>query len=264
MSATNRGGRRVEHDFYESPRWAVRRLLEHSDQRFMFTTPGLRYVEPAAGRGHIIRCVNECLAVSNHAPNWTALEIDERHETELKRVVGAGNAFICDSLQHGTDAPVTVPGKTSVPNAVSNSRGPFLYDIAITNPPFALAFEFVSHWRPRVQHLYLLLRLGFLESEERSGYLREDEPDLYILPDRCEFAMSVKCKVAGPRNCGFREMRPFPCERPKKCPGCGGTVSIVTADSAAYSWFHWWPGQTGKYRILNSTPVEERKAGHDR
>jgi len=75
MSATGRGRERDEHDFYETPAWCVHRLLEAVPQ-----LPGGAWLEPCAGKGAIIRAVNE---VRKDPIHWTAVEIDPSHRDDL-------------------------------------------------------------------------------------------------------------------------------------------------------------------------------------
>jgi hypothetical protein len=53
---------------------------------------------------------------------------------------------------------------------LEHSLGPGISSI-ITNPPFALADEFARHALALCPHVYLLLRLAFLESERRTALL---------------------------------------------------------------------------------------------
>jgi hypothetical protein len=97
-----------------------------------------------------------------------------------------------------------------------------LFDLVLTNPPFSLAMEFIRACEKLATHRIFLLRLNFLGSEERSNYIRQTRPDIYVLPNRPSF-------VNG------------------------------TTDSCEYAWFHWHPDSTGRYVVLPSTPISERK-----
>jgi hypothetical protein len=98
-----------------------------------------------------------------------------------------------------------------------------LYEVAITNPPFKKAMAFIEKCRAKAQHVVMLLRLNFLSSEERQAFMRFSHPDIYVLPNRPSFA------------------------------------SDGSTDSIEYAWFHWHEGSTGKWVILNTTPLAERK-----
>ena len=64
------------------------------------------------------------------------------------------------------------------------------FDLAITNPPYSLALEFVQHslrWIHEHGRVCMLLRLAFLEGQERGKWVREHMPDVFVLPKRPAF-----------------------------------------------------------------------------
>ena len=268
MSSTSRGGQRVDLDVYETPEWAVHRLLDHfhrfydgtqrdSPIRAMYSELGLsmntRWCEPCAGRGNILREVETWRAArsvaarSHQAPLWTAAEIRPDCEPILR----------------------TLANRTRTGDWLIAPPEPV--ELTLTNPPFARAMDFVRKTRAESLHAIHLLRLNFLGSEERSDFIRETRPDIHILPNRCEFAMAVRCKGrwGRPRNakrpillgpaCAWKAVLPLTEPRPTACPQCDGRVQISTTDSVEYAWFHWWPGASGRYVMLDSTPIEQRK-----
>lgn len=100
------------------------------------------------------------------------------------------------------------------------------FDVAITNPPYHLAEQFIVKCLEIADHVVMLLRLNFLEGESRADFLRRYPPDVYVLPNRPSFT------------------------------GKG-------TDATAYAWFYWPPErrrESGTIRVLASTPKEERKA----
>lgn len=233
MSATNRGAERVSADFYPTPAWCVRRLL---DAEPFGSHAGTIWHEPCAGEGAIIRAVNE-YRVS--APRW--------HATELR--------------QDGVSALQTIP--------TISVRGPCDYlaappwdsDIVITNPPFALWLPIAQKaLKECVGHVALLGRLNILGSGTESGrseWLRKNPPDVYVLPNRPAFVASLSCKA----KCGWKTLRPLHDPRPRACPSCGGAVSCSTTDAIEYAWFVWTPDRarkSGSIQVLAETPEEER------
>jgi hypothetical protein len=96
------------------------------------------------------------------------------------------------------------------------------YSVAISNPPFSLAQEFIDLCLQRATHTVMLLRLNFLSSEKRHEFMTNTRPDVYVLPNRPSFV------------------------------GGGKT------DSIEYAWFHWHPEASGKLRILGLTPALDR------
>jgi hypothetical protein len=142
---------RPEHDFYQTPEWAIEALLRRL-ARFM--TPR-SILEPAAGNGALLGPLRRTW------PDATvdAFDIAPQHEAVIKR------AFWFDDT-------------------------PQRYDLVITNPPFSHAMEFVQYGLSRLApggYNVDLLRLAFLESEERSPFFRRNEPDVFVLSARPSF-----------------------------------------------------------------------------
>lgn len=120
------------------------------------------------------------------------------------------------------------------------------YPCIVTNPPFSLALEFCKRALMNSPQVFMLLRLGFLASEERRKFWQQHPASaLFILCKRPNFVMSVKCD-GFPRTladtiapCGYKAMLPVDSVRQKNCPKCGGAVKISTSDSADYAWVYW-------------------------
>jgi len=205
MSSTNRGGKRANNDFYPTPAWCVHRLLEACP------LPGGTWLEPAAGDGAIILAVNKVRRVK-----WWANEPDRSRPRPLG--VRQCNITHEDFLR--------------IPTANINA------DVIITNPPFALAQEFVEHalqatyWHKKPKWpemgerdhavIVMLLRLNFLGGGKRGELLRQDTPSVYVLPNRPSFTPDGK------------------------------------TDSCDYAWFVWGLGDGARLTILNDTPKGER------
>jgi hypothetical protein len=156
MSAAGRGKRkRVSKDFYGTPAWCVRRLLEATKDRMLL--PAGDWLEPCIGDGAIVRAVNE----SRTDVTWSSCEIRDV-PLYLKR-----------QHHHHGDFLKWKPKRT--------------WDVVITNPPFSLALEFVRKSLELAPVVAMLLRTGFLESETRNAWLREHVPSIYVLPNRPSF-----------------------------------------------------------------------------
>lgn len=197
MSATGRGGVRVAEDFYPTPRWCVDRILEAVD------LPGGAWLEPSAGDGAIVRAVNAGRA----DVTWSAVELRPECYSPLLEAVGQyGAVVIADFIR-------------SPPPLV-------LYNVAILNPPFTYAMEFITACLALAGWVVVLERLNWLEGEDRNEWLRAHVPDVYVLPNRPSFT------------------------------GDG-------TDSNAYAWFIWPPDghnrTAGKLNVLRSTPLNERR-----
>lgn len=199
MSSTNRGGKRSEADYYPTPAWVVHRFLEEVE------LSGWRWLEPAAGDGSLVRAVNQV----REGVEWHALELwEEMHAAVTSSGVDAAHVLGRDFRKFTT---------------------PMRYDVAITNPPFSLACEFIARCHEVARDVVLLLRLNFLGSEDRNELMRSTRPDVYVLPNRVSFT------------------------------GTGRT------DSVEYAWFHWrdrvGPGG-GRVRVLKTTSLATRRASN--
>jgi hypothetical protein len=150
MSATNRGAVRVENDFYATPSWCVKRVLEEID----LPSTG-KWLEPCAGEGAIIKAVD---AHYGKPLDWVAVEL---RQVDLPGVL-AGEDFL--TLEIDLEFAVT-----------------------IMNPPYSLAEDFIRKAISVSQKTVALLRLNWLASGKRHGFLREHTPDVYILPNRPSF-----------------------------------------------------------------------------
>lgn len=253
MSSTGRGVDRVDQDFYPTPAWCVRRLLEACPIR-----PGLLF-EPFAGDGSIVAAVNDVLPIA--MGSWFAAELREDARRPLADLIGPERVEIGDSI-NGTPFVDIDP-----------------FDSIITNPPFSLAFESLLMAMGRARFVAFLLRLNFLGSEERSSFWRRFPPDIYVLPDRPCFHVFVKDVYTCPacrENAVVEEGA-----TPPHCEECGAlTVRAMTrarkgkpseprkmrttSDSTEYAWFVYPDGvrerHRGSYSVLAPTPLEVRQA----
>lgn len=195
---------RQDADHYPTPEWCTRRLMENAD-----LYDGGIWLEPAVGDGAIVRVMQE------YHPNITWHTSDIRPESLMHAgMVHTATHYTGDYLEL---APCITEKYAGI----------------ITNPPFSLAMEFIQASLPIAYSVIALLRLGFLESENRNAWIRQNMPDyIYVLPNRQ-----------------------------------GGTSDGKT-DVFTYGWFHWKPTWIdGKLQsvtattmiVLPTTPIEERK-----
>jgi hypothetical protein len=198
MSATNRGAIRKANDGYATPGWCVDRLLER------VALPGGHWIEPCAGHGAIINRVES----QRNDVEWSAIEIRPEHLRRLEeyrcRALRIGNFLELASKEHAAFWP--------------------RYDVAITNPPYHFAKQFVQACLPMAKVVAMLLRVNLLASEERQPWLTRSMPDVYVLPNRPDFT------------------------------GGGG-------DATEYAWMLFYPGdrRRGSVEVLDITPAAERK-----
>jgi hypothetical protein len=148
---------RAAHDFYPTPAWVVRALVESGE------IPSGRvwdsWLDPCAGEGAIIRAVPEVA--------WSAMEIRPECEELLEDAAGVGNVVIGDFLTEGH------PGDPSW---------------VVTNPPFRLAADFArAGLEACSQGVAMLLPLGWLGSCSKRLDLLRSPPDVLVLSKRPSF-----------------------------------------------------------------------------
>lgn len=170
-SKTGEVAEKPDHEFYPTPAWCVTRLLQHVE------LPGGDWLEPSAGDGAIIRATT----AKRTDINWTAVELRPDARLALQDVVLAEQEYsrgpreterviIGDFLRiwTGRDEP---------------------FAVALGNPPFSLAAQFVQRALTGAEQVVMLLRLNFLGSSNDRRALFEEAgmPDVYVLPERPSF-----------------------------------------------------------------------------
>lgn len=161
----NRHRQPTDHDFYETPAWVVHALID----QWPIPNAGPNWLEPAAGSGGIIRAVNQRF---DHI-RWLAIERDPIHHDALRQAVGSsGDILEADTLSQETLRRLKL-------------LAPF--DVAILNPPWHSSEKFVLNLRPLATFLILLEKLPFVCSSRRSRWIRDDMPDVFLLPSRVSF-----------------------------------------------------------------------------
>lgn len=203
MSAAGRGPRGGQgRDFYATPAWCTRAIVKalgDSVDRSKW------WLEPACGDGAIEKVLSEEFGISKVVA--TDIAPGPRY---------AGQFDYCHELDY-------IEGKPS-----HN-----YFDVAITNPPYSLAFDFVARMVLDARVAVALLPLSFLGSRKRRSWLQAHPPNLFVLSGRPSFAVSVKCK-----ECGYSEQSAPEAVALTHC-GCGARMSRTTTDASEYAWFVW-------------------------
>lgn len=202
MSATGRnlpGHERPENDFFRTPSWctlAIWRELSRDPNVHRFDV-----LDAGCGDGAIMSAL-----------------IRRRHEKVSGVEIDADLA-----CRANENAKAAGEWAGSIERA-SYFASVLRRDLVIMNPPFSLAEEFVRHSLLHVApRVVALLRLGFLESQERAALHREFPSDVYVLPSRPSFAHGK-------------------------------------TDSSAYGWFCWGFGEGGRWSVLDVGDKAWRKA----
>jgi len=156
MSSTKRGGKRNESDYYPTPAWCTKRLLEHTH------LPSGPWLEPCAGYGHIIKASKEL----RPDIEWTANELREDCRDELLP--------LADTISFGDFLSWPTP---EAPR----------FNVAITNPPFSLAMPIINKCLEYAKWVVMLLRLNFVGTADRSPFFKSFMPDSLVLPERPSF-----------------------------------------------------------------------------
>ena len=160
MSATNRGAKRTEADFYATPLETIYSLLDNYE--------GIKsedlILESSAGNGNIIQALRN-RGYKNHI---TAIELREEEKDNLLKL--ADSVKICNFL---------------------TTKLTSKYDVIIGNPPYCLAQEFIDKSLTLLKpggRLIFLLRTNFLEIKKRFTWWQDKLPSgLYVLSKRPSF-----------------------------------------------------------------------------
>lgn len=182
-------------DFFSTPGWAVRAVLPH------IPLSG-HVLEPGAGDGSIIRVL---IAHGVLPRSIRGIEVDNGRAVECAASTGV--------IVHARDFLAGVPARVA--------------DTIVCNPPFVHAEAFVRTALKSIRPggtVAMLLRLAFLESQERVALHREHPGDVLVFPRRPSFMPNGR------------------------------------TDSAAMAWFVWGPGRGGRWQILDVEPREPRGA----
>jgi hypothetical protein len=150
--------------------------------------PGLRILEPSAGRGAIVR---ELLRAGADNANLLRVEIDRARADVLLHdaTPGAPEVFCADFLKlgHNFAEPAPIGGI---------AKG---FDLVVMNPPFAAAQEHVEHAISMLAPggcVAALLRLAFCVSAKRAAFRKAHPFDLYPLASRPSFTPDGKTDSA--------------------------------------------------------------------
>jgi hypothetical protein len=168
MSATNRSAVRVAGDFYPTPAWCFRRLIE-SIPTSKLMQPGNLVLEPCVGSGALLDCFRTA-----------GFRLSDTHATDL-------------SSDFVSDVSVLFPEiKVRKADAQEFTAPDKPYKFICTNPPFNQAIPIIENL-VRAENLAaegvaaFLLRLNILEGQRRREFFVRHTPDVLVLPNRPGF-----------------------------------------------------------------------------
>lgn len=156
MPSAPKKNKRRDADFYETPEWCTRAMLDYLE-----ISPTARIIEPCAGHGAISRVIKE------YFPQCTLVQYELRPNKKLQ--------------QHG---------RVTFGNFLKKVRFDATADFVITNPPFTYSQEFITTCRENYPNAEIikLLPFSFLGSAKRHEWWKKNTPNMFsVLSDRPSF-----------------------------------------------------------------------------
>lgn len=161
MSATGRPNVREKDDYYRTPKWCVQAILKH-----LPLLDGKRVLDPGCGDGGIMHSLPASAEV-------VGVEIDAERASKAMCDIPSNHIVFCDDF---------FAWSTLAPKP-SGTR----FDLAIGNPPYGLALEFVQQSMLTCDVTVMLMRINWLASQRRAEWMRKNTPSVYVLPKRPSF-----------------------------------------------------------------------------
>ena len=192
MSSTRRGDKnRRKNDHYATPAWCIDVAVDIAcGPASCCHVHGLPFiVDAGCGEGAILSKFEEA------GYEGAGIEIDP--------VLAEQARSRCDGEIVGSDF------LSWTPDDLHSAQ----WSMAVMNPPFSYAQQFVEHALESCGSVLALLRLSFLESRKRRAFWQNNPADVYVLSRRPSFM--------------------------------GGKT-----DSCAYAWFLWGPGERGSLTVV--------------
>lgn len=212
MSSTNRGAQRAEYDYYATDPKEITKFL-HAFYEDVGASMLNKILDPCAG-GNVEPVVWNYRKGKYKTPSETYEAFAPRPEGAMlvkepvvfrlptmpmaypKAIEEFSKDWLYKPTIYTNDIRDNSPAQHHL-DFLNNDTGYFRdFGAVITNPPFSLAMEFLQRGLQCVNHggyVALLLRLAFLESEDRSEFLRSHKPEfIYIHPKRMSFTPDGK------------------------------------------------------------------------
>jgi len=219
-------------DFYATPYWCTRAILRLVTPSTQGRPPII--LDPFAGEGAIL---DVCKAAGYQTAGI------ELHAGRAERAASSGHA-----VQQGNSFVDEWPKA----------------DAVITNPPYSMTIDSVKAALKFVAthgvDAAFLLRLGFLGSQDRADFHKNNLSDFYVLPRRPQYAMSVSCSKKK-TGCEWGVRIPYlPTGElsepaPARCPKCSAETTSSSSDASEYAWFVYGPNRGGRWSVLDVEPA---------
>lgn len=175
MSSTNRGAVRSPNDFYVTDPQEIRKFLRAwiatDDQASHFWRQSRRVLDPSAGG------LTEEVVIEQKAPKPPL--VFKPCEMSYPKAIAEHFGDLPNGGAHQVDTIDIRENSRAAVKADFLAYGagglPMDYDVVITNPPFALAIEFIRKAFMCVKdggYVVMLLRLNFFGSKERNLFFR--------------------------------------------------------------------------------------------
>lgn len=175
MSATGRSDVRQDNDVYVTPTWSVHRFLEayQLPDGSSSLPAGATVMDPCAANGELLQAIH---AVRPDLQLY-ALELRPECQPALDALFQAGviaGYEIGDFIEYAKRVCLDEPANKVI-------------DAIVTNPPYALAEEFVRAALKVSIVSAFLMRVNFLGAKKRRDFTAETKPGLFISPNRPSF-----------------------------------------------------------------------------
>jgi hypothetical protein len=147
-------------DFFPTPPWGTRVLVEIVLRRLGYSIDGARIWEPAAGEGHMAEVLREYGA--------SVFATDVHRYPQARGRIDAIGSFVGEGIDviRAQDFRYASRGKG--------------YDLIVTNPPFNLAEAFLQRALREAELVCFLLRSNFIDSQGRYERVFSKTPPLCV------------------------------------------------------------------------------------
>lgn len=168
-----------EADFYASPLWTIRSLLNVPNVAKVFNSAA-NILEPCCGDMAVVQAVDDVFP----GRVWEVAELRAEEYYKILAFKASRDLMLAGACPRDFLTPWELENTMTMISQVGPIK-PF--NICITNPPFTIWEAFAEKAIRLSDHTFFLLRLGVLGSKKRFDFWQAHNPDIYILRDRPSF-----------------------------------------------------------------------------